>query len=186
MHPKEQHFHIGRAGKQVSKTKASWKFISPAPRVSNPAARRSGMTCHSPYPPFPSRWAKVSLWVRRQCLRNPLCGNFCVLTDNPPIFSGSSGPVPAMQLLSRPYVGSTFPEALAASCTFFTWASTSSSGTSSLTRENSSVKNHTENVTLVEFNGKLKITIFSDQCAGRSCDKENSQIRKFIPFTLGS
>lgn len=64
--------------------------------------------------------------------------------DSLPIFSGSSGPVPAMQLLSSPYVGSTFPEARAASCTFFTWASTSSSGTSSLTRENSSVKNYTD------------------------------------------
>lgn len=86
------------------------------------------------------RWTCGLLQVRRKSLRNLMWRNFCILTNSLPIFSGSSGPVPAMQLLSRPYVGSTFPEALAASCTFFTWASTSSSGTSSLTRENSSGK----------------------------------------------
>ncbi|TNN56665.1 hypothetical protein EYF80_033092 [Liparis tanakae] len=40
-----------------------------------------------------------------------------------PVFSGSSGAVPAMPLLSRPKAGSTFPVLRAASCTFFTGAS---------------------------------------------------------------
>ncbi len=60
------------------------------------------------------------------------------LHANLPVFSGSSEAVPAMPLFSRPNAGSTFPVLRAASCTFFTCASTSSVGTSSRTRENSS------------------------------------------------
>ena len=47
MHPKQRHFHVVRAGKQISKAKVSPKFLHAASRVNNPAVRRCGMTRHT-------------------------------------------------------------------------------------------------------------------------------------------